>query len=133
MPTYIVGLDRVGYQFHNDVVRYCQVTGHPAETNLYKQIYDQCLSQILHRMDSDFQAFMLNIMELPCWDLIHYLPEPIDYQKVEEFKNAFRAMAIWLWGEFNRKGLFNEELIYIFENASSTFIIVNAYVDADQL
>lgn len=132
MPTYIVGLDRVGYQFHNDVVRYCEVTGHRRDTALYKQIYDQCLSQMLHKMDRDFQAFMLNLMELPSWSLIHYLPEPLNYAVIGEFKDAFRAMAVWLWGEFNNKGLFNHQYIYVFENASSTFIIVNAYIDADQ-
>ena len=132
MPTYIVGLERVGYQFHNDVIQYCQATGHPADNNLYKQIFDQCISQILNKMESDFQAFMLNIMELPCWDLIHYLQEPIDYERSSPFKDAFRSFAIWLWGEFQNKGLFERQYIYIFEYATSTFIMVNAYVDAGQ-
>ena len=132
MPIYVVGLERAGYQFYNDVIFYCQETGHPSDQALYKQIYDQCLSQILNKMDMDFQIFMLNIMELPCWDLIHYLTEPIDYQRSAPFKDAFRAFAIWLWGEFNQRHLFDRRYIYVFESATTTMVLVNAYVDADQ-
>lgn len=133
MPTFIVGLDRVGATFYNNVINYCNITGHPGSPELYKQIYDQCLSQILHKMDSNIDAFMLNLVELPCWDLIYYLPTPLQPQVAEIFKGEFRAFALWIWTEFNNKGLFNEEYVYIFENASTTFVIVNAYIDAGQI
>ena len=133
MPTFIVGLDRMGTGFYNHVMNYCHVTGHPRDPKIYKQIYDQCVSQIVNKMDSDFQVFMGNLMTLPCWDLIHYLPEPPQHDLIATFRDEFRSFAIWLWGEFNSKQLFQENYFFIFENASSTFVIVNAYVNADQI
>ncbi len=132
MGKLIVGLSPASYQFKNDVVFYCQETGQPSTPDHHTAIFKECVSQILQRMDSDFQVFMANLMDLPVWATIHYVDAPVDYSRAEPFKHAVRAFAITIWNTLSTKGCLDNNNLYLLESCSTEFAIVGQYLDADQ-
>ena len=132
MGTYIVGLERQGIQLFQDVLQYCQLTEQPTDQTTIKQIYDQCLSQVVQMLTTDFQAFLINIQSLPVWSMIYYLEQPLPYDRVEYFRNSVRTFAIWLWTQMDQTGILHETEFYVFHHATLSILVLQSYVNADQ-
>lgn len=132
MGTYIVGLERQGIQLFQDVLQYCQLTEQPTDQTTIKQIYDQCLSQVVQMLTTDFQAFLINIQSLPVWSMIYYLEQPLPYDRVEYFRNSVRVFAIWLWTQMTQTGILHETEFYVFHHATLSILVLQSYVNADQ-
>lgn len=130
MPKLIISLTPNGLVFKHEVIFYCQTTGQPSTPESWDAIYFECLSQIMQKMHPDFQSFMANMMELPCWATIHYLDTPVDYDLVDRFRNAMRAFAITVWHTMKMRAGLDDGLIYVLESCTDNMAIVGAYVDA---
>lgn len=133
MLRLIIGLENAGHQLMNDVIHYCQVTGHPQDQKIYQQIYGQVISQLFHRMDTDFQGYMLNLMELPVWEMIHYVDGPVNYEVTAPFKDAVRVMGIMLWQRLNSRGNLNKGYYFIVESCTESLVIVAVYEEVDKV
>lgn len=133
MPRLIIGLEMAGHTFINDVIQYCQATGHAVDNERTLHIYNECLSQIFHCIDVDFQVFMANIMGIPNWKTIHFLEEPVDYERVAPFREAVRFMAILIWNRLKDKGNLDQQYVYLLESASSSVAIVSQVVNAENV
>lgn len=131
MPKIIFGMEQFGHQFKNDVIYYCQATGNPSTPESHTQIFHECLSQILAKMDADFQVFMTNLMMLPDWRTIHYLEEPINYQATAPFKDAVRAFAVLIWERLKNKGNLDQRYYYLLESCTDQYAVIGAYINAD--
>lgn len=131
MSRIIVGLEQSGFQFMNDVIHYCQSTGHPTHRGFVESVYHECLSQIMAQIDVDFQTFMANIMMLPAWSAIHYLDEPVNYDIVGPFGDQVRAMAVLIWNRLKTKGNLNENYFYMLETCTETMMVVVCAVDSN--
>lgn len=132
MGTYIVGLERQGIQLFQDVLQYCQLTEQPTDQQTIRQIYDQCLSQVVQMLTTDFQEFVVNIQSLPVWSMIYYLEQPLPYDRVEYFRNSLRSFAIWLWTQMFQTGILHETEFYVFHHATLSILVLQSYVNADQ-
>lgn len=133
MADMIVGFERFGYQLQNDVIRYCQETGHPNRPDLHKNIYQEVVSQVFSQMTPDFQAFMANLMMLPDWKTIHYLEEPLDYSRVDPFKQAVRAFAILLWHRLYTRDKLNENYVFVFQSCNADYAYVKTYLESNDV
>jgi len=133
MSKMIIGLENSGFEFKNNVIRYCQDTGHPTTPVMYNKIYHEVLCQIFGLMDQDFETFMANIMMLPDFRTIHYLEEPINYQVVGDFRNAARAFAILIWRRLSSRGNMDLRYTYVLETSNEMYAVVGAYIDSSNL
>lgn len=124
---FIIGTEHFGYQFMNDVVRYCQDTGQPQRPELYKAIYHESISQIFSRIDVSFEAFMLNLMELPQWETIYYGEQDLDMQLTKPFAAQFRAFAITLWGRMKTRQTLLPNRYYLLESEDEQLLVVASY------
>lgn len=130
MSRLVVGLESSGHQFMNDVILYCQVTGHENRLDLRKQIYQECISQIFGVMDVDFQAFLANLMMLPAWSTIHYLEGPVNYDIIGDFRNAVRAMGISIWHRLSSRNNLDSRYFYTLESCTEDIAIVALVIDS---
>lgn len=130
MPKLIVGLEQNGYRFMNEVRQYCQVTGHPTDQEFVKNVYHECLSQILSLIHADIQEFMANLQQLPSWKTIHYLPSPVDYEMTSKFASDVKAMGFMIWHRLKDRGNLDARYFYALESCSEQFMIVSCLVDS---
>ena len=131
MPRVIVGLDYYGTNFFNDVVQYCYRTNQPANQETFNNIYKECISQIAAKLDPDFQAFAVNLMELPYWKLINYTPQEPCQVFDEVFKNALRAFGICLWNSMYTANVLYPHSHFHLESCTQIIVILVIYTDAD--
>jgi len=130
MPKIIISLLPHSNVFKAEVLRYCKETGNPDTPQHHTEIFFQCLSQILNKMDSDGQAFMGNLMELPVWETIHYLDTPVNYDITVHFRNEMRAFGLAIWHEITSRYRPTEPTIYVLESCDISMAVIGAYVDS---
>ena len=133
MPTFIVSLIPFSAAFKNAVIHYCQATGNPSTPEHHQEIFKNCLSQICFKMDMDANTFMLNLMELPDWRVIHYLDTPIDYNAIGFFRDAMRIFAIGVWENLRKHVTTETKYTYILESCNLSMAVISVYVDAGDL
>ena len=131
MPRYIIGLEQEGTEFYNSVINYCHQTGQPNRDGIVDAIFHEVISQILSRMTFDTQVFMGEMMALPIWQSIHYLPDPVDYGRCEPFKNDVRAFGLWLHHRLITKGNLLPNHHYVFEHANRNIVVAVAIEDGN--
>lgn len=124
---FIIGTDRFGYQFMNDVIRYCQDTGQPSHPEIHKAIYHESISQILSKLDVNFDTFMLNLMEVPQWETIYYGDKDLDFQQAKPFMSQVRAFGITLWTRMNERRTLLPNRYYLLESEDEQLLVVASY------
>ena len=130
MPKIIINLLPFSNNFKTAVLQYCKETGNPDTPERHTEIFYQCLSQIIHKMDMDGNAFMANLMELPYWETIHYLATPVDYELTESFRASMRAFGLAVWHELISHYRPDEPSIYVLESCDISMAVIGVYVDA---
>jgi len=123
----IIGLDNFGFQLWNDVIRYCQDTGQPSSPELHKAIYHEAISQVVSILSTDFQDFMLRLMEIPVWTTLHYTDRPIDPNLTRTFADQLRAFGISLWHRMEQRKTMLPNRFHVLESCDTMKLIIASY------
>ena len=134
MAAYVIGLENMGYTLIHDIQVFNQTIGQPSTGDVVFNIYREIISQIVacYSNNSD-QATML-LYEIPTWPTILFVEDSHEFFDAKrEFAAKVRHFALTLFAVFKEKLPLDPSIPFtvLMDSVTSTLLIVNAYLDAE--